>query len=128
MKKKIIIIISFLFIIALIVVSTIFIISNKEGKRLEITTIIDKKDNYTCEINIKDEKIVKYVDKYSLNEKENFDDGKSHINFIFKGIKPGRTTVTIKCIDTKNNEVLNNETHKVMVNKKLETSIYLFEK
>ncbi|MBD5135480.1 MAG: hypothetical protein HDT39_05880 [Lachnospiraceae bacterium] len=125
MKKKILVI-AFL----LIILSIIFVvfIRNKENKRLEITTIINTRDNYKCQVSIEDENIVKYVKNYSLNDKENLDDDKEHINFVFEGLNEGRTIITIKCISTIDDSVLNEETYKVMVNKKLDTSIYVLEK
>ena len=125
MKKKILVI-AFL----LIILSIIFVvfIRNKENKRLEITTIINTRDNYKCQVSIEDEDIVKYVKNYSLNDKENLDDDKEHINFVFEGLNEGRTIITIKCISTIDDSVLNEETYKVMVNKKLDTSIYVLEK
>ncbi|MDE6252533.1 MAG: hypothetical protein K2M78_07825 [Lachnospiraceae bacterium] len=127
MKKKSLVI-AFLLIILLSIIFVVVFIRNKENKRLEITTIINTRDNYKCQVSIEDEDIVKYVKNYSLNDKENLDDDKEHINFVFEGLNEGRTTVTIKCISTIDDSVLNEETYKVMVNKKLDTSIYVLEK
>ena len=126
MKKHFFAIAFLIFVLGVILF--ILLMGNKEERSLEITTIIDTIDNYKCDVNIKDENIVKYVKNYSLNDKENLNDEKSHINFVFEGLNPGKTVITIKCLDTKSNQVLKEEIHKVMVNKKLETSIYILEK
>lgn len=127
MKKKTLVLVP----VILIIFGVILVVSfaeNKESRKLEVTTIINAKENYRCEVFIEDESIVKYIGNYSLNEKEHFDDGKSHINFVFEGLKVGKTTICIKCINTEDDTILNEDTFNVMVNRKLETSIYIFEK
>lgn len=124
-KKRIVFSLTVIF--CAVAVIAVFV-KNRDNIRLEITAVINAKDNYECEVDIGDDDIVKFVKKYSLNEKEHFDDGKSHINFVFEGLKQGRTTVTIKCTDTLNKDVLSEDTYKISVNKKLDTSICFLEK
>lgn len=102
------------------------LIRNRESRRLEITMILEKGNR--CEVTVGDEDVVRYVECYSLNEKEDFDDGKEHINFVFEGLNEGRTTVSIKCIDSTEDKVLTEEIFKVKVTKTLDTSIYILEK
>lgn len=127
MKKKILALTSVILIILVVILVILFAV-NKESRELEVTTIINAKENYRCEVFIEDESIVKYIGNYSLNEKEHFNDGKSHVNFVFKGLKVGKTTICIKCINTVDDTILNEDTFNVMVNRRLETSIYVLEK
>ncbi len=98
MNKKVMIGILIIFIAAIFVV--IRIISG-DSKQIELTYKTNGGVAYTWQYEIEDESIVKFVKSYEIeNQNKNGLVG-AHIsiNYVFKGLKEGVTTITFKYVN-----------------------------
>lgn len=108
MKKKIILGILFVGGVVLGVVAGL--LSNNEGsKQIELTYSSNGGSPYKWEYKIKDKDIVKFVKKYVISE-EKKDGGEIRTNYVFKGLKKGKTTVTFKYVNIVDGSVEKEET------------------
>ena len=115
MKKKVIII--SLFVVGFALGFLAFYLSDGFGddssKILELTVDTNGGVPYKWEYEIEDESVVKYVKNYEINkEEEPVDGGHIQINYVFKGLKEGKTKVILKYINivdkTVEKELVNN--------------------
>ena len=100
MNKKVILGIGII-IVAILVIAIKFIISNITGsKELELTYKTNGGVPYKWEYKIEDESIVKLVKTKNITSKKdkNLSGGPVYINYIFKGLKKGKTTITFKYV------------------------------
>ena len=119
MKKKIIVILSFILIIVLTGTTILISKTFNTSKKLELTYNTNAGVPYKWEYEIKDPTIVKFYKKYEIeNENKNgLVGGKISTNYVFKGLKRGKTTITFKYIDIRTKEVEKEETINVRVDK-----------
>ena len=87
--------------------------------QIEITYIINAGIPFKWECKVKDESIIKYIDKYvSKDENTNAQTGAPvHINYIFEGLKEGKTIITFQYVNFADNEVWEEEHYIATVNK-----------
>ncbi len=100
MNKKVILGIGII-IVAIIFIAIKFIIPNVSGsKELELTYKTNGGVPYKWEYKIEDESIVKLVKTKNITSKKdkNLSGGPVYINYIFKGLKKGKTTITFKYV------------------------------
>lgn len=100
MNKKVILGIGII-IVAILFIAIKFIISNITGsKELELTYKTNGGVPYKWEYKIEDESIVKLVKTKNITSKKdkNLSGGPVYINYIFKGLKKGKTTITFKYV------------------------------
>lgn len=98
MNKKLILGIGIIFLVILFVVLKIVNNSTTGSKELELTYKTNGGVPYKWEYKIEDESIVEFVttkDITSEKDKE-LDGGPVYTNYIFKGLKEGKTTITFK--------------------------------
>ena len=78
-------------------------------------------------VEIEDEEIIENNKTYVLkddNEKYHTTGGHVYVNYVFKGKKEGKTTVTFKCVSLENeNDVMEKEKYVIVVDKNLKTTI-----
>lgn len=111
MKKKIIII--SLFIVGFIGGFLAFYLSDDSSKIIEFTVDTNGGVPYKWEYEIEDETVVKYVKKYEINkEKEPVEGGHIQINYVFEGLKEGKTKVILKYVN-----IVDKTVEKKIVNK-----------
>jgi predicted secreted protein len=119
MNKKVMIGIGIIFFSALFVVLKIVIPSMTGSKELELTYKTNGGVPYKWEYKIEDESIVEFVktkDITSESDKE-LTGGPVYINYIFKGLKEGKTTIIFKYINITDNSIEKEEKVEVKVDK-----------
>ena len=119
MNKKVVIGIGIVFLAALFVVLKIVIPSTTGSKELELTYKTNGGVPYKWEYKIEDESIVEFVktkDVTSESDKE-LTGGPVYINYIFKGLKEGKTTIIFKYINITDNSIEKEEKVEVKVDK-----------
>ena len=89
------------------------------SKKLELTYEINAGVPYKWEYEIEDPTIVKFYKKYELeNENKNgLVGGKISTNYVFKGLRRGKTTITFKYIDIRTKKVEKEEKLNIRVDK-----------
>ena len=119
MNKKVMIGIGIIFFSALFIVLKIVIPSTTGSKELELTYKTNGGVPYKWEYKIEDESIVEFVktkDITSESDKE-LTGGPVYINYIFKGLKEGKTTIIFKYINITDNSIEKEEKLEVKVDK-----------
>lgn len=119
MNKKVMIGIGIVFLAALFVVLKIVIPSTTGSKELELTYKTNGGVPYKWEYKIEDESIVEFVkikDVTSESDKE-LTGGPVYINYIFKGLKEGKTAIIFKYINITDNSIEKEEKVEVKVDK-----------
>ena len=101
MNKKVMIGIGIIFLAVLFVVLKIVIPSTTGTKELELTYKTNGGVPYKWEYKIEDESIVEFVKTKDITSEEDKEltGGPVYINYIFKGLKEGQTTITFKYIN-----------------------------
>ena len=126
MGKKILITIVVVLIVVLIIVFRT-ILANESSKKLELTYKISAGIPFRWEYEIEDEDIV-YFDKSYVIKDEN-KGGKVgapiYTNYVFKGRKKGKTTITFKFVNFTTNTVESEEKHTVRVDKNNNISLII---
>lgn len=119
MKKKIILILSLILIIVLTGTTILISKTFNTSKKLELTYNTNAGVPYKWEYEIEDPTIVKFYKKYEI-ENENKNElvgGKISTNYVFKGLRRGKTTITFKYIDIRTNKVEKEEKLNIRVDK-----------
>lgn len=100
MNKKVMLGIGMIFVIVLFVVIKVIISSSEGTKELELTYKTNGGVPYKWEYKIEDESIVQFVETKDITSEEDkkLAGGPVYINYIFKGIKEGKTTITFKYV------------------------------
>lgn len=127
MKKELFIVIIVLVVIGM---SLFFIFKNKSSKEIEITIESTAGIPYKWVYEIEDESIVKFDRKYVIKNENTGGKVGGHIytNYVFKGIKPGKTKVHFKYISLENeNNIYKEETDILKVDNNLNISLVLME-
>lgn len=127
MNKKVMICISVILVVALLMVLKVIIPSISGNKELELTYKSNGGVPYKWEYKIEDESIVKFVRTKDITSKENkkLDGGPVYTNYIFKGLKQGKTTITFKYTDIVDGSVDKEEKLTVKVDKYKNISLKL---
>ena len=124
MKKKIIVLIAFI----IIIVTSILVFDNDkiksgitggDGKQIEFTYTTLGGVPYRWEYEIEDPSIVSFVKSYVIedNNKDGVVGASVSTNYVFKGLKEGKTTVTFNYIDLTKSDtpVVKSEKHTLRV-------------
>ena len=119
MNKKVMICIGIIFLVVLFVVLTIVIPNITGSKELELTYKTTGGVPYKWEYKIEDESIVELVKIKGNSSNENMilDGEPIEINYVFKGLKEGKTNITFKYINITNNSIEKEEKVTVKVDK-----------
>ena len=119
MNKKIIVILSIILLVMFTITTIVISKTFNTSKKLELTYDINAGIPYKWEYEIEDPTIVKFYKKYEIkNENKNgLVGGKISTNYVFKGLRRGKTTITFKYIDIRNNKIEKEEKLKVKVDK-----------
>ena len=119
MNKKVMIGISIIFLAALFVVLKIVIPSTTGTKELELTYKTNGGVSFKWEYKIEDESIVEFVKTKDITSEEDkkLDGGPVYINYVFKGLKEGNTTITFKYVNITDNSIEKEDTVTVEVDK-----------
>ena len=110
------------------ILGTVFYISDLKKlskKRIILTYKISSGIPFKWEFEIKDKDIVTFVKSYQIKKKFNkkLCGGPIYTNYVFEGLKEGKTTITFKYVDIKDNSVVNKEVSNVIVDNKNNISI-----
>lgn len=125
MNKKLIIILTSL--IGVLAITSIILLNVNGSKTLEITVNTNGGVPYNWQYEIEDEEIVKYVKKYTVEEDKTLDGGPVSINFVFEGLREGKTTIKLKYVNVIDNSVEKEEIHHVKVDKLKNISLVVIE-
>ncbi|MCI9434544.1 MAG: protease inhibitor I42 family protein [Bacilli bacterium] len=125
MNKKLIIILTSL--ICILSITAIILFNVDEGKTLEITVTTNGGVPYSWQYEIEDEEIVKFVKKYTIEGDESLDGGPVSINFVFEGLKEGKTIVKLKYVNVKDNSIEKEKVYSVKVDKLKNISLSVIE-
>lgn len=125
MKGKVLICLFVLLIVGVIV----FFLFNKKGnnnpKELELTYTVSAGIPFKWEYEVKDEDVVSFDRSYVVKDENK--NGKTGApvttNYVFKGLKEGKTTIVFKFVNFTTNEVSNTEEYEVIVDKDLNISL-----
>ena len=101
MKNKKVIILICLFVLGFGIGLTAYLLSSDDNsKELELTYKTNGGVPFEWKYEIKDKDIVEFVKKYEVSkEKELVEGGEVDINYVFKGLKKGKTTITFKYVN-----------------------------
>lgn len=113
MKKVLI----FILICILLAVIVIFNFNDKDNKNLEITVSTNGGVPYEWKYEIEDKAIVSFVKKYAIEKSKNLEGGKVDINFVFKGLKKGTTTIKLQYVSLIDNSIEKEQKYYVIVDK-----------
>ena len=107
MNKKVMIGIGIIFIAVLFVIIKIIIPNESGSKELELTYKTNGGVPYKWEYKIEDESIVKFVGTKDITSEKDKElaGGPVYINYIFKGLKKGKTTITFKYVNIIDNSI-----------------------
>ena len=107
MNKKVMIGIVIIFAAVLFVVLKIVIPNTTGSKELELTYKTNGGVPYKWEYKIEDESIVEFVKTKDITSEEDkkLTGGPVYINYIFKGLKKGKTTITFKYVNITNGAI-----------------------
>ena len=119
MNKKVMIGIGLIFVAVLFVVLRIVIPSTTGSKELELTYKTNGGVPYKWEYKIEDESVVEFVKTKDITSEKDkqLDGGPVYINYIFKGLKKGKTTITFKYVNIVDGSVDKEEKITVKVDK-----------
>ena len=119
MNKKVMIGIGIIFLSVVFVILKIVIPSTTGSKELELTYKTDGGVPYKWEYKIEDESIVEFVETKDVTSEEDkkLDGGPVYINYIFKGLKEGTTTITFKYVNITDNSIEKEDIVTVKVDK-----------
>lgn len=100
MNKKVVIGIGIIFLAVLFVVIKIIIPSTTGSKKLELTYKTNGGVPYKWEYKIEDESVVRCIETKDITSEDDnkLAGGPVYINYIFKGLKQGKTTITFKYV------------------------------
>ena len=126
MNKKVMIGIGLIFVAVLFVV--LIIIPNNgssSNKELELTYKTNGGVPYKWEYEIEDKSIVEFVKTKDITSEEDkkLDGGPVYINYIFRGLKKGKTTITFKYVSEIDGSIEKEEKVKVKVDKNKNISL-----
>ena len=124
MNKKISI--GIILVLVLSIVSIIKLSSNSSGsKELELTYKTNGGVPYKWEYEIEDESIVGFVKTKDITPEEDkeLDGGPVYINYIFKGLKQGKTTIKFKYVNIVDGSIEKEEKITVKVDKNKNISL-----
>ena len=123
MKKMIIPVVLLVLVIALAVAYKLVILDEKSDV-LELSYQTNGGVPYKWEYEIEDESIVKFVKKYDVEESsEHLEGGVVTINYVFKGLKEGKTTITFKYVSIKDGTIIKQNVNTVRVDKNKNISL-----
>lgn len=107
MNKKVMIGIVIIFVAVLFIVLKIVIPNTTGSKELELTYKTNGGVPYKWEYKIEDESIVEFVKTKDITSEEDkkLTGGPVYINYIFKGLKKGKTTITFKYVNITNGSI-----------------------
>lgn len=128
MKNKRVIILICLFVLGLGLGLTAYLLSSDDSsKKLELTYKTNGGVPFEWKYEIKDKDIVEFVKKYEISkEKELVEGGEVDINYVFKGLKKGKTTITFKYVNLEG-EVVKEEKNTVKVDGNKNISLVVIE-
>ncbi len=88
---------------------------------LEITKVISAGIPFKWEFEIEDSSIIEYANKYVIKDenKGGIVGAKVHTNYVFKGLKEGKTNIIFKLVNFTNNQVDTVDKHLVIVDTNL---------
>ena len=121
MKKKNIIILSILVLLLISIIGFILFKNDEDyNKKLELTVHTNAGVPYKWEYEIEDGNIVKFIDSYIINDKkdETIDGAPLDINYVFEGVKTGKTKIILRYVNINDNKVEKKEVFNVKVNNK----------
>lgn len=127
MNKKVMVCISIILVVILLMILKVIIPSFSGNKELELTYKSNGGVPYKWEYKIEDESIVKFVRTKDITSKEDkkLDGGPVYTNYIFKGLKQGKTTITFKYTNIVDGSVDKEEKLTVKVDKYKNISLKL---
>ena len=101
MNKKVMIGIGIIFAAVLFVIIAIIIPNNDNSKQIEFTYQSQIGVPYHWEYEIEDKNVAEFVKKYELDDKqiEGGTGDSLYTNYVFKGLKEGKTIITFKYIN-----------------------------
>ena len=123
--KKIIILVALFLIGFAVGIGVTLIGKDESSKTLELTYNTNGGVPYEWKYEIKDESIVKFVKSYEVeNKNKNGMVGAPiSINYVFKGLKEGKTTITFKYVSITDDSIDKEETVTVKVDKNKNISL-----
>ena len=129
MNKKLLIGIGIIFVVVVLVVLKILVPNLSGSKELELTYKTNSGVPYKWEYKIEDESIVEFVKTKDITSEEDktLNGGPIYTNYIFKGLKQGKTTITFKYINITDGSIDKEETITVKVdeNKNISLNVIL---
>ena len=128
MKKKIIVLTGIILFILVLVIT--ILVLNSSSKTLEHTYTTNGGVPYYWEYEIEDKSIVEFVKDYVVEDKNKggLVGAPISTNYVFKGLKKGKTKITFKYVSVVDGTVAKEEVTKVLVDKNKNISLYMESK
>lgn len=125
MDKKIIIFGVGLLVVFSLILFFLFKNKNDSSKKIELTYKSTAGIPYEWKFEIEDESIVQFVKSYELksDSKGPIDGGTVYTNYVFKGLKKGKTTITFKYISLDGDDVMEEHKNTFIVDSNLNISL-----
>ena len=119
MKNKIMICIGIIFVAVVLVFGVAALKGKESTKELKLTYKTNGGVPYKWEYEIEDETIVKLVktENATPEEDKHLDGGPVYINYTFKGLKEGETTITFRYVSIVDNSIDKEERVNIKVDK-----------
>ena len=117
MNKKTIIVLIVFVVLVLGIYGSFMFLKSDGSKKLELTYKTNGGVPYKWEYEIKDKSIVKFVKQYEIdkNKGKPISGGEVELNYVFKGLKKGKTTITFKYVNIVDGSVAKEEKNTVKV-------------
>ncbi len=127
MNKVLIIVISIVVLIGIGLL--VYKLIPKGNKELEITKSISAGIPFKYEVEIEDKEIVEFVKSYVVKDENTggIVGAKVHTNYVFKGLKEGKTHIIFKFVNFTNNIVDSEDKYLVKVDSDLNISLVVVE-
>ena len=128
MKKKIMVLIGIILFILVVVIT--ILVFNSSSKTLELTYTTNGGVPYYWEYEIEDKSIVEFVKDYVVEDKNKggLVGAPISTNYVFKGLKKGKTKITFKYVSVVDGTVAKEEVTKVLVDNNKNISLYMESK
>lgn len=124
LQTKKIIILMILLIVIVLLIFTFFLINYNSDKNIFYVRLNKKVyDIYEWKYDIKDDNIVKFVEKKQFGDVDNKNGGNITEKYYFKALKPGKTELTFTFTNTGNGSYLDTKYYLVKVDKKKNINI-----
>ena len=125
MAFKLLIIFGILVVIGGVIILILGIVTKSNKKDFELTYKISAGIPFRWEVDIADKSIVQFVNSYVVRNENvgGMVGAPIYTNYVFRGLRPGKTDIIFKFVNFTNNEVSREERYTVLVDNNLKINL-----